>query len=104
METKITMQQLKKQRMTPAEKFVLETIKGAKACEPDKDGSVYWIDGENDNRLFRQNFKNNYVWVSYDYILEDLNYHYGLSYDDMEQLLTKLLHKYTNNGKLKISL
>jgi hypothetical protein len=104
METKISMQQLKQQRATPAEKFVLDTIKGVRPGEPDKDGSIYWIDGENDNRLFRQNFKNNYLWVSYDYILEDLKYHYGLSYDDMEQLLTKLLYKYTNKGQLKISL
>jgi hypothetical protein len=100
----ITMQQLKEQRLTPAEKFVLETIKGVKSCEPDKNGSVYWVDGKDGNHLFRQVFKNNYIWVSYDYILHDLKYDYGLSFDDMGQLLTKLLYKYTNNGQLKISL
>jgi hypothetical protein len=40
MGTNITMQQLKEQRATPAEKFVLEKIKGAKAGEADKNGSV----------------------------------------------------------------
>jgi len=42
METNISMQQLKEQRMTPAEKFVLETIKGAKPDEPSKNGKIVW--------------------------------------------------------------
>ena len=36
------MQQLKEQRMSPAEKFVLEKIKGAIPSEPDTYGSVNW--------------------------------------------------------------
>jgi hypothetical protein len=53
--SEISMQQLKEQRMSPAEKFVLDTIKGAKPSKADKDGSVNWYD--KDGRfLLKQSF------------------------------------------------
>ena len=49
-------------------------------------------------------FENSLLQVSYHYICSVLLNEYGLNDDNIEQLLTKLLHKYTNNGQLKISL
>jgi hypothetical protein len=100
METNISMQKLKEQRLTPAEKFVLETIKGAKACEQDKYGDVEWYKGG--VFLIGQTFRRGYFWVSHQHIRSVLRGEYGLKDDDIKQLLAKLLHKYTNNGQLKI--
>ncbi len=94
------MQQLKQQRITPAEKFVLDKIKGAKASAPDKDGSVWWYkDGK---YLFKQSFTSGYLFVSLSNIWTVLVKDYGFSYDETQQLLSKLLHRYTNNGKLEV--
>jgi hypothetical protein len=98
METKITMQQLKEQRLTPAEKFVLGKIKGVKPKEPDKNGSVYW--GKNDKWLFIQYFKNGNLWVSYKHIWSVLTKEYSLSFDEIKQLMNNVMYKYTNNGQL----
>ncbi len=96
------MQQLKEQRATPAEKFVLDTIKGANPKEPDINGTVYWYkDGK---LLFEQDFRGGCFWMSWVYIRSALEERYGLSYGETEQLLTKLLTKYTNNGQLKIQI
>ncbi len=96
------MQQLKEQRLTPAEKFVLDKIKGVKPSELDKDGSVWcYKDG---NYLFRQSFTSGYLFVSLSNIWSVLVKDYGFSYDETQQLLSKLLYKYTNNGKLEIKL
>ena len=103
MQQNISMQQLKKQRATPAEKFVLDTIKGAKADEPDEDGNVEWF-GKDGNWLFEQDFRGGCFWMSWDYIRSALEERYGLSYGETKQLLTKLLNKYTNNGQLKIQI
>ncbi len=98
----ITMQQLKQQRATPAERFVLETISGVKSDAPDEDGNVDWYckDG---NWLLIQDFKHSKLWVSNFIIYAVLGEKYGLNSYETEQLLTKLLYKYTNNGQLKIS-
>lgn len=96
----ITMQQLKEQRLTPAEKFVLDAIKGVKAREPDSYGNVVWY--KDDKRLFAQYFKRGKFWVSYKHIWSVLEEDHVLKDKEITQLLTKLLYKYTNNGQLKI--
>jgi len=98
-EINITMQQLKQQRLTPAEKFVVETIKDAKAKEPDSLGDVKWYkDGD---CLFRQDFKVHFLFVNYNIIWSVLEKEYGFNGYEIIKFLTKLLYKYTNNGKLK---
>jgi hypothetical protein len=100
--SEISMQQLKEQRLTPAEKFVLDTIKGVKPDKPDEYDKIRWCD-EDGRCLFRQEFKNGVLWVSYGYLGYFLKDNYNLNYDETKQLLGKLLHKYTNNGQLKIN-
>ena len=100
MDINISMQQLKEQSLTPVEKFVLETIKGAKAKEPDSLGDVKWY--KDSKWIFEQSFDGGYIWVSYNYIRSVLEKKYGLNDEETKQLLTKLLYKYTNNGQLKI--
>ena len=97
------MQKLKEQRLTPAERFVLETIKGVKPKEPDRYGNVRWYEKDYE-WLFTQYFKKGYLWVSGYYIWVVLEKEYGLNDEEIKQLLTKLLHKYTNNGQLKIKI
>jgi hypothetical protein len=102
MESNISMQQLKEQRLTSAEKFVLDKIKGVKASEPDADGSVNWCkDGE---WLFTQDFEDSCLYFSLTDINTPLRRYHSLSDDEIKQLLTKLLHKYTNNRQLKIQI
>jgi hypothetical protein len=101
MMSEISMQQLKEQRLTPAEKFVLGKISGARPTAPDVNGRVSW-NGKDGEWLYIQGFKNGAIWVSYKYIWSVLEKEYSLSYDEIQQLLTKLLYKYTNNGQLKI--
>jgi len=100
MEQNISMQKLKEQRMTPAEKFVLETIKGVEPSEPNKDGDVKWFkDGK---WLFTQDFYFGYLYFSWVDIDTPLRRYHGLSFSEIKQLLTKILYKYTNNGQLII--
>jgi hypothetical protein len=99
MENNISMQQLKQQRLTPAEKFVLETIKGVKASKPDENGNVEWF-GKDGNWLFEQYFKNGNLWVSYKHIWSVLTKEYSLSFDEIKQLMNNVMYKYTNNGQL----
>ncbi len=100
MEINITMQQLKQQRATPAEKFVLDKIKGAKPNEQDEVGGVYW--NKDGKWIFEQCFKHGYLLIDNNSIRFVLEKEYGLNNYEIGQLLTKLLHKYTNNGQLKI--
>ncbi len=95
------MRQLKEQRLTPAERFVLYKIKGAKPSEPNENGDVRWFNKDG-GWLFTQDFKSGYVEVSWIDIVTPSIRRHGLNHDEMEQLLTKLLHKYTNNGQLRI--
>jgi len=98
--SEITIQQLKQQRLTPAEKFVLETIKGAGQSKPDSNGNVAWYkDGK---WLFTQRFNNGWLSISWVNVELFLTTEYGFSHLETSQLLTKLLYKYTNNGQLKI--
>ena len=102
MNEQISMQKLKQQRLTPAEKFVLDTIKGAKPRKPDEDGNIDWQ--KDGYWVFMQRFKENQLWINRIAILLLLEGRYNLKYDEIQQLLTKLLHKYTNNGQLKIKI
>jgi hypothetical protein len=97
----ITMQQLKEQRITPAEKFVLDSVKGAKPDELDWLGGIRWRD-EDGKWILVQNFTSGNLWVNNSSVYAVLRMEYGLNYDEIIQLLTRLLHKYTNNGELKI--
>jgi len=94
------MQQLKEQRLTPAKKFVLEIIKGVKPSE-DWDGTISWFD-ENGWILFLQDFNNNWLKICSFRIVKALEVEYNLNNNEIIKLLTKILHKYTNNGELKI--
>ena len=100
--SEISMQQLKEQRMSPAEKFVLDTIKGVKPSEPIVNGDVRWVN--KDGRfLLKQSFNYGILWIGYEHIRYVLAKEYNLNNNEIIQLLTKLLYKYTNNGQLKIS-
>jgi hypothetical protein len=95
------MQQLKEQRMSPAEKFVLGKFKGARPSKQDEFGYVDWYkDGE---CLFTQSFKSTHLWVNLN-ICSVLRKECGIGYGEIEQLLGKLLYKYTNNGQLTIQI
>jgi DNA-cytosine methyltransferase len=52
--------------------------------------------------LFIQNFKIGWLVVSDSAIWLVLEKKYGLNYYEIEQLLARLLYKYTNNGQLKV--
>ncbi len=94
------MQQLKQQRLTPAEKFVLDAIKGVEPSNPDWCGDVAWYkDGK---WLFSQSFNYAHLLINHNYFCSILLKKYGLNKSEITQLLTKLLHKYTNNGNLEI--
>ena len=86
-----------------AEKFVLETIEGV---EPKKlsNGDDEWYKEwcKDGNWLFTQDFKNGVLLVSYSNIRLVLNKEFGLNNNEMKELLTKVLHNYTDNGKLEV--
>jgi len=66
MESNITMQQLKEQRLTPAEKFVLYKVKGVKPKQYQTNGCLHWYkDGK---YLFKQNFESGDLYVNYNTI------------------------------------
>jgi hypothetical protein len=96
--SEISMQQLKEQRLTPAEKFVLNKVNGAKACEPDGDGEIHWYKG--DTLLFKQDFKYGYLWVNYFSIWAVLENHFSLKNFEIQRLINNVMYKYTNNGEL----
>ncbi len=103
MEENIPMQQLKEQRMSPAEKFVLRKFKGAKPIEPNEKGDVRWFNKDY-GWLFTQDFEFGYLHSSWVDIVTPLRRYHGLNDEEIKQLLTKLLYKYTNNGQLKIQI
>ena len=95
----ISLKELKKNRLTPAERWVLERIDG---CVPKtySNGVVYWYkDGKH---LFTQDFKNGYLWVSYKYIWSVLEEEFGLNYNEIQELIKNVMYDYTDKGKLKI--
>jgi hypothetical protein len=98
METNISMQQLKEQRLTPAERFVLDKVKGAKASEPNKYGNIPWYKG--DTLLFKQDFKYAYLEINYLLIWAVLENHFALKKFEIQRLINNVMYKYTNNGQL----
>ena len=94
----ISFKELKKNRLTPAEKWVLERIEGVKP-ETYSSGNVEWF--KDGTWLFKEDFKRGYLYVNYNIAL-DLNEKFGLSYNEVHQLLTNILYDYTDNGKLEI--
>jgi len=97
-EKNISMQQLKQQRMTPAEKFVLETIKGVKPSEANENGNVYWY--KDRKWLFTQDFRNTNLCVGYTDIWDVLKKEHNLNHNEIQQLINNVMYKYTNNGQL----
>jgi hypothetical protein len=97
--SEISMQQLKEQRVTPAEKFVLNTISGGEPDVPDEYGGIHWRNKDG-GWLFVQDFKHGYLWVSDDIIWSVLQKQYGLNSSEIQQLINNVMYKYTNNGQL----
>ncbi len=94
------MQQLKHQRFSQAAKFVKNKIKDVESGSL-SDGSVYWF--KDNVALFGQDFKNRVLSIR-SRLIFDLKDDYNLSYVEIEQLLSKVMYKYTYNGNLKIKL
>ena len=91
---------LSKKDISPAEKWVLETIDGVKPTKLSS-GNVDWCkDGE---WLFNQDFTYGRIDVSFCSIWKVLRDEFGLSNNENQELLTNLLYDYTDNGKLKIT-
>lgn len=97
----ISMRQLKEQRLTPAEKFVLKTIKGVKPKEPDKIGNIVWY--KDGIFLFKQEFKHGVLRVNYKPIWSVLEKQYGLNSSEIQQLIGNILSKYHNNFQINPS-
>ena len=93
----ISLKELKKNRLTPAEKWLLETIEG---CEPEKqsNGDVYWY--KDSNWLFQQDFKNGLLGASFCSIWSVLEEQFGLNDDEIKELINNVMYDYTNNGSL----
>jgi hypothetical protein len=97
---KISMQQLKEQRFSQAAKFVNDTIKDVESGSL-SDGCMYWF--KDGITFFGQDFKNRVLSIR-SRLIFDLKDGYNLSYVEIEQLLSKVMYKYTDNGNLKINL
>lgn len=96
----ITMQQLKQQRFSQATKFVSDTIKEVESGSL-SDGCVYWF--KDGITFFGQDFKNRVLSIR-SRLIFDLKDDYNLSYSEIEQLLSKVMYNYTDNGNLKVNL
>lgn len=99
----ISMKELKNNRLTPAEKWVLEQIEGVERTTYSrfsKDDIICWV--KNCNFMFEQNFDDGKLTVSNLEIWSELVFCYGLKDNEIKELLTNLLYDYTDNGKLKI--
>ncbi len=94
------MRKLKEQRLTPADKFVLDKVKGVKPDESSKNTNIAWHkDGE---WLFSQDFKCGVLVVNYNCIWGVLKKEYGIQYSEIQQLIKNVMYKYTNNGQLRV--
>ena len=93
----ISLKELKKNRLTPTEKWLLETIEG---CEPETcpSGNVDWY--KDSWWLFTQDLKNGLLWVSYPKVWIILKYEFGLNYNESQELIKNVMYDYTNNGSL----
>ena len=94
---KISLKELKKNRLTPTEKWVLSTIEGVKP-ETNEYGNVVWRkDGK---QLFTQNLKIGCLAVSCYSIWVVLEKEFGLNYNEIQELIKNVMYDYTNNGEL----
>ena len=96
----ISLKELKKNRLSPAEKWVLETIDGVKP-KTHPSGDVEWR--KDSKELFIQYLKKGILWVNYINVRLVLKKEFGLNRDEIKDLLTNLLYDYTDNGKLKVN-
>ena len=96
----MSLKELKKNRLSPAEKWLLELIDGVKP-KTDSSGDIYWYN-EDGNWLFTQDFENGFLVVRYHSIWLVLAKEFGLNGDEIIELLTNILYDYTDNGKLMI--
>lgn len=96
----ISLKELKKNRLTPTEKWVLETIEGVKP-KTNSYGNVEWYnkDGE---WLFTQGFWYGELVVSFHSIWSVLERKFSLKHTEIQELINNAMYDYTDNGKLKI--
>ena len=92
------MQQLKEQRLTPAERFVLDKVKGSEPKDPHTSSYVPYF--KNGNILFSQDFYCGYLEVNYLLIWAVLENHFALKKFEIQRLINNVMYKYTNNGQL----
>lgn len=95
-----SLKELKKNRLTPTEKWLLERTEGAKPIRLST-GNVDWCDKDY-KWLFEQDFENSHLVVSLFNIVLGLNIEFGLNDNEIIDLLTNILRDYTDNGKLGV--
>jgi hypothetical protein len=98
-DSKITMQQLKEQRLTPAEKFILDKVKGVIPSEPDELVGIRFADKDG-IVLFQQVLKFGVLYVNFFGVWSVLEKQYGLNHSEIQKLIKNVMYKHTNNGKL----
>jgi hypothetical protein len=77
-------EELKEQRqLTPAKKFILDKISGARPTAPDVNGRVSWNDKDGE-WLYIRDFKNGAIWVNYRYIWSVLEEEYNLKCGEIQ--------------------
>ena len=96
----ISLKELKKNRLTPTEKWVLETIEGVKPTKYSNDYVDWWKKGK---WLFQQDFVGGKLTVIRLNITYYLEKEFDLNDNEIFDLFTNLLYDYTDNGKLKIT-
>jgi hypothetical protein len=99
MENNISIQKLKGQRLTPAEKYIHSKINGVKPYVVDN-GNVFWM-GDDSFCMFAQRFKDGLLTVNYWNLIDHMGY-FNLELSEIMVLFNKILYKYTDNGNLKI--
>ena len=96
----ISLKELKKNRLTPAEKWLLERIDSAEP-EIQPSGVVRWYNKDEDEELlFIQDFEKGYLWVSYQHIWKVLYNEFGFNDNEIQELIKNVMYDYTNNGEL----
>ena len=99
----ISLKELKKNRLSPAERWVLERIDGVKPKTHANGWVSWWKDRcwyKNGKLLFEQDFKNGELWVSYKYIWSVLEGEFGLNIGEIKELINNVMYDYTNNGEI----
>ena len=96
-----SLKELKKNRLTPTEKWLLERTEGAKPIRLST-GNVDWCDKDY-KWLFEQDFVGGKLTVIRLNITYYLEKEFDLNDNEIFDLFTNLLYDYTDNGKLKIT-